>query len=449
VPSRRSTVALAAAALAAAAPAPGAAWGWESYEHQEIGRTSYAQACEQIAAEVAVRAAADARLAARLERACGRNAAVAARLYGDATAIAGDHLSDPHEFLSHLGAWRFNSRKSYWLLALENSEHFNPKSTRSWRAYHGQAVDYALRAARADGLEMIESFELAFYENAFADHFLQDSFASGHMGFNRPATSAGAAKRFHDYWNARGRVVGDRAGRRWFGYGDGRLDAAGNAGNRAQVVYAATQSVRHLLRSFVLGEASSDEALAVWDALPYTIDAPELKVDAVQIFAAETAAHGLDPLAGAIRPARKDTVGAARFWSAAPFDDAGHPILAVVAGFDLAVPFIPLQAHLGAGGALREPDGGRGAIIETGVLVPLFLSIDGLISHQIGVTASWILRPRLITVLHAEYQMNIELGAALVSAHVGLAELFPGTQTGWYGALGLGFVFSAAGGGAL
>jgi hypothetical protein len=66
------------------------------------------------------------------------------------------------------------------------------------------------------------------YENAFADHYLQDSYASGHMGFNRRASSAAAAKVFHDYWNRRGRVVSNRAGARWLAYGDGRLGGPGN-----------------------------------------------------------------------------------------------------------------------------------------------------------------------------------------------------------------------------
>ena len=67
---------------------------------------------------------------ARLERVCGQNLPVLAKLYGDATAIAGDFLGHPAEFLSQTGAWRFHSKKSYYLLALENSAHFNPMSTR-------------------------------------------------------------------------------------------------------------------------------------------------------------------------------------------------------------------------------------------------------------------------------------------------------------------------------
>jgi hypothetical protein len=44
--------------------------------------------------------------------------------------------------------------------------------------------------------------------------------------------------------------------------------------------------------------------------------------------------------------------------------------------------------------------------------------------------------------------MNLELGDVLLNLHVGLAEIFPQPRTGWYAAAGLGYTFSAAGGGA-
>ena len=116
----------------------------------------------------------------------------------------------------------------YYLLALENSAHFNPTSTRSWAEYHQQAIVYALAGAAGEGLTSVEQLQLALFESAFADHYLQDSFAAGHMGFNRAASSAAAAKSFHDAWNARGRVATDRAGHRWVTFGDGRLDNPAN-----------------------------------------------------------------------------------------------------------------------------------------------------------------------------------------------------------------------------
>jgi len=447
----RRGLAVAAAALAPLAW-PASAFAWATPEHQGIGRASYLDACEELRATVAAGPARDPRVAARFERVCGANLPVLARIYGDATAIAGDFLDEPSEFLSEAGAWRFRSRKDYWLLALENSAHFNPKSSRSWAEYHEQAIGYALAAAAADGLATVERLQLAILESAFADHFLQDSFAAGHMGFNRTASSAAASKSFHDSWNARGRVATDRAGHRWVTYGDGHLLDAANEEGKRHVVEAATLSVRGVLTAFVLGVRAPDDEIAVWQLLPFTIEAPELLADLEEIFEkapTEAAARAaLVPLQVTIRPASKDLVMTASFWSAASFEEPGDPFLALVGAIELGLPLVPAQTHLGAGGTLRAPGGqSAAAVIETGVLIPIGLSASGLVSHELDVTASWLIRHPFGVVVHGEYQANVELGDVLVSLHAGLAGIFPQPRPGYYGALGLGFVFSAAGGG--
>jgi hypothetical protein len=430
---------------------PRTAGAWATVEHQEIGRLSYLRACADITAAVAARAAASPAVAGRLEIACGRNLGALAEIYGDATALAGDFLDNPGEFLSQAGAWRFTSRKSYWLLALENSAHFNPMATQSWTEYHAAAIREALAAASSNGLGEATGYQLATQESAFADHFLQDSFAAGHMGFNRTASSASAAKSFHDAWNARGRIVRDRNGEEWLTFGDGRLDLPRNQDARRHVLEAATLSVRGVLRAFVLGERSPEEELAAWRALPFVIQAPELEVGVVEIFERkdEAAERQLVPLVTTIRPARKDTVLVASLWSAAPFSEPDRGVIAAVIGFELAVPKIPAQTYLGAGSTLRNPGGSQAIVVDTGVLFPLGLSLRGLLSHQLNAVVSWMIWSHLDTVLHAEYQLNAELGDVLLNVHLGIAELLPGFQTGWYAAAGLGMTFSAAGGGLL
>jgi len=433
--------------------APAAAHGWASVEHQEIGRVSYLRACADLSATVAPRAAADPRVKARLQRVCGENLPVLAKLYGDATAIAGDFLGHPSEFLSQTGAWRFNSKKSSYLLALENSAHFNPMATRSWAEYHQQAIAYALVGAAGEGLSSVEQLQLALFESAFADHYLQDSFAAGHMGFNRAASSAAAAKSFHDAWNARGRVATDRAGHRWETFGDGRLDTPANEEGRRHLMDAATLSIRGVLTAFVLGTRVPEDEIAVWQLLPFTVEAPELLADVAEIFVKEgpdekAADRELVPLQLTIRPAYKDMVATASFWSVGAFDHPGDPYLALVGGLELGIPFIPAQTYLGAGGTLQAPERKRAAVIDTGVLIPLGLSVAGLLSHQLNVTASWLLGNGFAAIVHGEYQLNVELGDVLVNLHAGVAEIFPQPHTGYYGAIGVGFVFSAAGGGA-
>jgi hypothetical protein len=425
--------------------APRAAHGWATTEHQELGAASYRQAC----ADVAEAAAGDAQARGRLERACGRNLAVQAALYGDATAVAGDFVADPTELISPSGAWRFSSPKHYYLLALENSAHFNPMATQSWAEYHQRAVDDAVAAAALEGLPSVERWGRAFRENAFADHFLQDSFAAGHMAFNRRASSAGAAKTFHDHWNARGRLARDREGSTWTTFGDGLLDDPRNADGRRHVLEAATHSIRDVLLAFVTGRRHPTEELRALDVLPFAVQAPTLLVDAQQVFAGKGADRDEPPiaLAATVRPARKDTVGLAKAWAAAPFGDA--PLWAVTGSVELAIPVLPAQAALGAGGTLHQPDGRHAAVLEGGLVAPLALSVDGLISHEVEVTASVLFASRVETIVHLDYQANFELGRALLSVHAGLAEFFPSVETGWYGAVGLGFIFTAAGGGAL
>jgi uncharacterized membrane protein YjjP (DUF1212 family) len=449
-PPRSRRRAVAAAVLLAGAMHARPAGAWASVEHQQLGQTSYLRACGEITAAATPRAVFDPGVAARLEVACGRNVDVTALLYGDATAIAGDYLSHPSEFFTQQGAWTFNSKKNYLLLALENSQHFNPMATRSWAEYHQRAVADALAAAGEQGLATTEGLSLAIQESAFADHFLSDSFAAGHMGFNRTASSAGAAKAFHDSWNRRGRAVADRSGRRWFTYGDGFLDAPENQVGRQHVLDASTLSIGHVLRVYVLGEPSPAQEMMVWNAVPFIIEAPELLVGAEEILTghATSSDHQLVPVLGTIRPAWKDTVGTAALWGAATFDHPRDEILAVVGAVELGVPLVPAQTYLGLGGTLHEPFGdGHSVVLDTGVLVPLGLSLDGLLSHELNVTASWIFRSSLVIVVHAEYQLNVELGNVLVSLNVGLAEFFPKPQTGWFGGLSLGYVFSAAGGG--
>ena len=179
-------------------------------------------------------------------------------------------------------------------------------------------------------------------------------------------------------------------------FGDGRLDAPANEEGRRHVMEAANLSVRGVLTAFVLGVRAPEDEIAVWQILPFTIEAPELLADVAEIFVKEETAHAstdreLVPLQLTIRPAYKDLVATASFWSAAAFDDPGDPYLALVGGLELGIPFVPAQTYLGAGGTLQAPERKRAAVIDTGVLIPLGLSVSGLLSHQLNVTASWLI----------------------------------------------------------
>jgi hypothetical protein len=431
--------------------APRAAHAWTTTEHQEIGAASYLAACTEVEALVTTPGRADEAARARFEIACGANRAIVAVIYGDATAIAGDFVGHPEELLSPAGAWRFSSPKHYYLLALENSAHFNPMSTESWREYHQDALREALAAARAEGLPRFDHWEQALRENAFADHMLQDSFAAGHMGFNRRASSAAAAKAFHDHWNARGRVVTDRGGDTWTTYGDGKLDDPANAAGRRHVITAATLSVRDLVLTFVFDRPHPEASIEALRTLPFTIEAPELLVDAQALVERRTTVRQTaeTPLVTTVVPARKNTVVGARVWSASPFAHDADPTVAATASVELAVPVLPAQTIIGAGATLRRPSGGSAAVVEAGLLAHLGLSLDGLVSHEVSVAASFIFLRTVEPMIHAEYEANIELGTSMLTLQGGLAGFWPAREIGWYAGFGYAFVFSAAGGGSL
>jgi len=67
--------------------------------------------------------------------------------------------------------------KGYLELALANVEHFGWHNMKAYTRYHGEALTLAAGAAGNDD----ETFRRAVYTNAFADHFLTDGFAAGHV----------------------------------------------------------------------------------------------------------------------------------------------------------------------------------------------------------------------------------------------------------------------------
>ena len=69
---------------------------------------------------------------------------------------------------------------SYLELARVNWDHFGPDARTAYNAGHRAALDIALKGGK-------DNLELAYAMNAFADHFLQDSFAAGHLRTPRRA----------------------------------------------------------------------------------------------------------------------------------------------------------------------------------------------------------------------------------------------------------------------
>ena len=89
-------------------------------------------------------------------------------------------LPDVNLSLQAATAWRSAPALSYLGLARVNWDHFGPDARTAYNAGHRAALDIALQGGD-------DHLELAYAMNAFADHFLQDSFAAGHLRTPRRA----------------------------------------------------------------------------------------------------------------------------------------------------------------------------------------------------------------------------------------------------------------------
>ncbi|KAL9034607.1 MAG: hypothetical protein Q9214_006971 [Letrouitia sp. 1 TL-2023] len=138
---------------------------------------------------------------------------------------------------------------SYLGLAAINWDHFRNDAKTAYDVGHRAALDVALQGGKR--------LELAYILNAFADHFLQDSFSAGHLRTPRRAlhrssnpTADLCAKYMHDEDSAIGLYVQNPQGIEFRMYGDRRLLSPGGETNVASCQQAL--------------QASSDEIYKAW-----------------------------------------------------------------------------------------------------------------------------------------------------------------------------------------
>ncbi len=236
--SQRALLGVLACALALALSAS-KAQAYAYLEHQRIGHDAYLHACSLLQ-RYAGEGAGELN-GARLEAACPRDAylrELRASAYGQGVALSADHVAQPDWFTDTSGLREALSVFKYLTKALENAEHFHPTNKLKWHELHQCALDTAggtdaacWRPPRQPALKQPADDEARFlrilFVSAFADHFLQDSFAAGHMGFNRPASAPIASMLHHDYYSAEGRVVRSAVSNptisEWATYGDNHL----------------------------------------------------------------------------------------------------------------------------------------------------------------------------------------------------------------------------------
>ncbi|PVF99977.1 hypothetical protein CPB86DRAFT_702212 [Serendipita vermifera] len=123
-----------------------------------------------------------------------------------------------------------------------NWDHFGKDARLAYNAGHAAAIQEAIEG----------NLETAYAMNAFADHFLQDSFCSGHLRTPRRLLhSAGGvrdlcAMYMHDEDNAIGLSVTDPQGKSWTMYGDKRFLDSVNEENRERCVCAVQASINEI-----------------------------------------------------------------------------------------------------------------------------------------------------------------------------------------------------------
>ena len=102
----------------------------------------------------------------------------------------------------------------------------------------------------------------AIVMNAFADHFLQDAFAPGHLVLRRTVLGSYLTDlSIHDYYNRIGLTLLNARGDVWLAYGDEWM--ARQPDNLAYAIEANERSIREILAAFEQGRTSSVEPTSV------------------------------------------------------------------------------------------------------------------------------------------------------------------------------------------
>lgn len=405
---------------------PEVARAWDFTEHRYIGESSFEAACRRLENKYRI----DVPMLARLELACGPRDVhgkprTRAQLYGQATAVAGDHLSSPDEFLSNTAPELVHSFFKYVGLALENESHFVPSAPRNWRTFHlkGEQLAVGCRARDLEGLTLQAEFEHAFYNQAFGDHFLQDSFSAGHSGFARVASRPSVAGAMHDKFNAIGRRLQDGRGEIWYAFGDGRLRDVRNGANLRRILAAAEQSVSTFLEAYLTGEVQDRGDLEIYARFPNAAsgesDCEDLKPtdrDAVKC-------NDSLPLAISIQDgARVDESAALEMISVA---DRWHPDTNLT-GAAVAFGTGPARTSLGFYFGLTDVAGADLATlgVGTGLDVPLYAKFPYPLALELGLRL-------LLTGTNADESRDYKgdwrltgIGGLRISADVGKAWAF-------------------------
>ncbi|KAI5892260.1 uncharacterized protein SCHCODRAFT_02287368 [Schizophyllum commune H4-8] len=154
---------------------------------------------------------------------------------------------------------------SYAGLARINWDHFGADAHAAYNAGHALALE-----AAAFG-----ELDKAYALNAFADHYLEDSFSAGHLRTPRRNLHSTlnpfadlCAKHMHDEDCAIGLQVKNRAGDSWTCYGDKRALDEVAADNIHRTVAAVQASANEVYTAYKTGKVIPAEQYAAWEIAP-------------------------------------------------------------------------------------------------------------------------------------------------------------------------------------
>jgi hypothetical protein len=398
--------------------------------------------------------------------------------YGQATALAGDHLGDPKEFEYIDGQRNTVSIVVYALRALSDGDHFHPRSPLLWSEWHLEALRAARSARaivkakqRATGAEapddltnasepLRQLFFRMLYVNAFGDHFLQDAFAAGHMGSNRGATRPTAAQVFHDKHNRLGRVVRDARGCVWLTHGDGQLHWFHSG--RDELLAAAAFSVYDALYTFATGLAEPQLTEAVRERLPTSYCSASAADCRAQLpkrrrTCAQSREHGSAswrPLAAMHNPAMVKFAPGVEYRHAFDFQDGGYlrNQFNLVASFPISTAYgVRVEVAAGVITPALRPSSATSLYTRGGLVVPIHADYGSALSIDLALGGfnevcidQCALAPGVVL---ADYdrglagaflgpRVNLEIGRIILIQ--GFVEPFLGADYGGRGAAGLG-----------
>ncbi|KAK3291796.1 uncharacterized protein B0H64DRAFT_468519 [Chaetomium fimeti] len=179
--------------------------------------------------------------------------------------VAYNSLPDETGTFDRLTSSRSETPK-YTDLARINWDHFGADARTAYNAGHSAAIDVAVRG----------ELETAYTMNAFADHYLEDSFSAGHLRVPRRYLHSSdyvsfadlCTKLMHDEDNAIGLTVRNPAGETWTAYGDKRgLDLA-NDENSKRCSRALQVSVDEIYNAWKTKTTPSKASYGAWTHAP-------------------------------------------------------------------------------------------------------------------------------------------------------------------------------------